>query len=322
VSTQLAPLSSAAHPGLYALNVTGTGLSAGDALGVTQEIGQSRAAAAAVVQAIGLARAKGLSSFAPSDGLLSPPAGMSPAQMESLFQRVLGLGYQGVVGQTKGYRTLTLAEWSNAAMALERDAAGLSSRLSPGQGGGVHYADGRWYINGQTYTLAESFLALRVSAYSAMDQYLADQMSRTQTNAGAARKLVGLLADLNATFASRGGSSASYSAATDLSALAGQHDLTLADLARWGAKVLGGGNFAAVESASAGGRDGVSGTEYAALITEAKAIFDSINAENQVSQVRLDSVVNARDNVINGLNQFMKGHTAQQAALGRMVGGA
>ncbi len=318
--TQALPHSTA-HPGLYRLNVTGTGLSGAQSAEVTDQARQELEIASAILQAIVQARSSGQSSFTPSEGL-QPPAGMTPQDLDAVFQRVLGMNYQGVPGLTDGDRALSLGEWSDAAMALQRDAAGLSSRLAPGQGGGVQYADGHWYINGQTYTLAESFLALRVSSYSAMDLYLSDQMNRTQNNASTARKLVGLLSDLNVTFATRGGSSGSYSVSTDLVAALGQHDLNLANLAQWGAKVAGGGNFAAVAAASASGRDAVSGSEFASLITEAKAVFDSINAENQVSQVRLDSVVNARDNVINGLNQFMKGYAAQQAALGRMVGGA
>lgn len=310
---------STAHPGLYAMQVTGTGLSAAGADGVAQQAEQNAALAAGILDAIQQARASGMMSFAPQEGLLPPPVGMTLAQMEDAFDRVLGLPYLGVLGQTPGYRALSLSEWSDAAMALQRDAASLSSRLAPGQGGGVHYAEGRWYINGKTYTLAESFLAMRVSSYSAMDQYLADQMNRANVNTVAARKVIGLLSDLNATYASRGGDEGTYSLSAHLQPLLVQRDLSLADVAKWGQRVTGGGHFASVQS---GSQDGISAATYADLIKEAKAIFESINAENQVSQVRLDSMVNARDNVISGLNAFMKGYAAQQAALGRMVGGA
>lgn len=309
---------STVHPGLYALHVTGTGLDAAATVDVAQQAEQSEALVVAILAAVQQARARGLTSFAPSDGLLPAPAGMTAAQVQDKFQRVLGLPYQGLVGQTEGYRALSLAEWSGAAMALQKDAASLLSRLTPGAGGGLHYADGCWYINGQTYTLAESFLALRVTQYSSMDLYLADQMNRANVNTSAARKVVGVLSDLNATYASQGASSGSFSLSQDLQPLLEQRELSLADLAKWGARVSGGGNFASVQSS---GQDAISATTFAALITEAKSIFDSINAENQVSQVRLDSVVNARDNVISGLNAFMKGYAAQQSALGRMAGG-
>lgn len=321
MSASLRPVTSTAHPGLYQLHVTGSGLSGSQSTQVADQARQQNEMAQAILQAIARARASGLSSFELAEGL-QPPAGMTVLQMDAVFQRVLGMHYQQEPGNAEGPRALSLSEWSDAAMALQRDAAGLSSRLAPGRGGGVHYADGRWYINGQAYTLAESFLAMRVSSYSAMDLYLSDQMNRTQSNASAARKLVGLLADLNATFAARGASSASYSTATDLVTLLGRHELTLADVAQWGSRVVGGGNFATVLAASSNGQDVIAGSDYAALITEAKAVFDAINAENQVAQVRLDSLINARENVINGLNQFMKGHAAQQAALGRMAGGA
>ncbi len=318
MSAPFASPNSTVHPGLYAMNVTGTGLSVARAEGVAQQVEQENALAAAILDAIQQARASGLDSFAPLDGLLSPPAGMNAFEMDALFQRVLGMKYLGIEGQTTGYRTLSLSAWSEAAMALQRDSASLSSRLSPGQGGGIHYADGRWYINAQTYTLAESFLALRVSDYSSMDQFLAEQMNRANMNTVAARKIIGLLSDLNATFASRGGNEGTYALSAQLQPLLTTHSLTLAELANWGGRVVGGGNFASVQTS---GQDSISASTYAALITEAKAIFESINAENQVSQVRLDSVVNARDNVISGLNAFMKGYAAQQAALGRMLGG-
>lgn len=318
MSAHFSSPNSTAHPGLYVLNVTGTGLGSADAAGVTQRIGQEGVLASAIAESIRRARASGLTEFAPADGLLPPPSGMNEDEVEDLFQRVLGLKYQGVLGETAGYRALSLSEWSDAAMALQRDSASLSSRLAPGQGGGVHYADGRWYINGQTYTLAESFLALRVSVYGAMDQYLSEQMNRANLNTMAARKVVGLLTDLNATYAANGGSGGSYSVADDLQPLLAQHDLSLTDVANWGSKVVAGGNFASVQSTA---QDAITSTTFAALITEAKAIFESINAENQVSQVRLDSMVNARDNVISGLNNFMKGYAAQQSALSRLVGG-
>lgn len=318
MSAPFASPTSITHPGLYAINVTGTGLGVTRAEGVAQQVEQENALAAAILDAIQQARASGLDNFAPLDGLLSPPAGMNAFEMDALFQRVLGLKYSGIEGQTPGYRAMSLGEWSDAAMALQRDSASLSSRLAPGQGGGIHYADGRWYINGQTYTLAESFLALRVSSYGAMDQFLSEQMNRANVNTVAARKVIGLLSDLNATYASRGGSEGTYGLSAQLQPLLTKHSLTLAEVANWGGRVVGGGNFASLQTSA---QDSISASTYAALITEAKAVFESINAENQVSQVRLDTVVNARDNVISGLNAFMKGYAAQQAALGRMLGG-
>lgn len=313
MSGQFASPTRAGAMGLTGLSVTGTGLSANGVQVVREQTQQAEALAAAILAAIERARSKGLTSFAAFDGVLAPPEGMDLWQMAEVFGRVLGM-----VDPGDGERALSLSEWSEAAMSLQRDAASRQSRLAPGQGGGIQYADGRWYINGQAFTLAESFLALRMANYSTMDRFLVDQMNRTNLNTMTARKMVGLLSDLNASYANRGGSSGTFAVSTDLLPLLTQHGLTLDELARWGERTAGGGQFASVLASSA---DALSASSFAALITEAKSIFELINAENQVSQVRLDSVVNARDNVINGLNVFMKGHAAQQAALGAMVGG-
>lgn len=316
------PDRSTSHPGVYRLSITGTGLDAAATIDTRNRAQQQQAVAAAVVKAIGAARSAGLDNFAPSDGFLPLPAGISLSRIQDIFSSVLGIPYSGTRGQTPGYGPLSLSQWSDAAMALQQDAAALASRLAPGQGGGVHYAGGYWYVNGQRYTLAESFLALRVSNYASLDTQIAALMNRQSLNAGAARKVVALVSDLQATYANRGGASGSYVASSDVVALLTRQGLSLSQMGTWGASVSGGGTFATVESAYAGNTNAaVAATAYAALITEAKAVFNSFNAENQVSQVRLDSIVNARQNVIAGLSAFLTGQQSQQDALARGLQG-
>jgi len=316
------PGPSSTHPGVYSLSIRGTGLDAAATADTRTRAQQQQAVAAAVVQAIGAARSAGLDNFAPSDGFLPLPAGISLARMQDIFSSVLGMPYSGTVGQTPGYGPMSLSQWSDAATVLQQDAAALVSRLAPGQGGGVQYAGGYWYVNGQRYTLAETFLALRVSNYASLDTLIAALMNRQSLNAGAARKVIALVGDLQANYAKQGGSSGTFSVSTDVVTLVTRQGLGLSQLAAWGASVSGGGTFATVESAYAGNANAaVAATDYAGLITEAKAIFNAFNAENQVSQVRMDSIINARQNVIAGLSAFLSGQQSQQEALARGLQG-
>ena len=321
MSGSLAHATSTLHSGLYRLAVTGTGLDAGAASDIAAKAQQSAELADAIVAAIARARASGLQSFEPSDAALVPPADMTAARLRELFRDVVGMPYEGTVGLTPDYRALSLSEWSDAAMALRRASAALISRLAPGEGGGLHHAGGTWYVNGQAYTLAESFLALRFSTYSTLDVYLSDQLNKANNNTLAARKLVGLVRDLNTSFAAGGGSAGSYPAAGVMDLLDAR-GLTLAELATWGRAVADGGNFATLLADYAANPSLLlTGTTYAALIAEGKAVFDAFNADNQVSQLRLDSVVNQRQNVVNGMSSFLQGYQNQQATLGRMLAG-
>ena len=312
---------STAHTGLYRLGVTGTGLDAASTADTRAQVSVRERVADAIIEAMREARTRGVMSFSASSGILSIPAGVTAAQMDALLEEFLGAPSQTEDGLTAEGQS-SLAQWSDTAIALRNSAASLASRLSPGQGGGVHYADGRWYINGQPYTLAESFLALRVSTYSSLDQYLAEQMNKANSNAIVARRLLGLVSDLNARYAARDGSAGSYDIQADVVDLLADNGLSLNELASWGTRVSGGGNFATVADAHLSGSSAaLSATTYAALITEAKALFDATNAENQVGQVRMDGVVNARQNVVDGMSSFMKGYDAQQSSLARMLKG-
>ena len=315
----LANPTSTQRDGLYRLAVTGSGLDVVAAADTETRAQYSAALADAIVAAIARARARGLDAFAPGDTSLFAPVGVPPASLATLFSDVVGVPYRGTPGQTPGYRALALSEWSDAALALRGEAAALRSRLAPGQGGGLNHADGYWYVNGQRYTLAESFLALRFSSYTAVDAYLADTLNRANLNTTAARKLVATVRDLNASYASSGGSNGTYSAQGLVDLLA-RNGLTLGDVAAWGERVSGGGNFAAVlgDYAASNGA-AIDASRYAELITEGKAIFDAFNADNQVSQLRLDSVVNQRQNIVNGMSSFLQGYTNQQATIGRML---
>jgi hypothetical protein len=309
------------QPGLYRLSVTGTGLSADEQAATAERIDQRTAVVVAIVSALAQARSRGLSEFAPSDGLLPLPEGVSAAQMRAAFADVVGVPYEGTQGQTPGYRALTLAEWSDAAMALQKDVAGLKSRLAPGAGGGVSYANGHWFVNGRSFTLAETFLAARMATFTSMDSFMAEQMNRLNANIRSARKVMALTEGLNALYASRGGSTGTYSAA-DVVTLLSDEGLNLAQVANWGSQVSGGGSFASVESAYvASASASVSASEFASLITEAKAIFDATNADNQVTQVRTDSVVNARQNVVDGMTSFLKAQRDQLTVLARGLQG-
>lgn len=309
------------QPGLYRLAVNGTGLSAGEQAATQSRIDQRAAVALAIVSALAQARNRGLSEFAPSDGLLPRPEGVSATEMRAAFAEVVGVPYEGTIGQTPGYRALTLREWSDAALALNKDVAGLKSRLAPGAGGGVAYANGQWFVNGRSFTLAETFLATRMAAFTSMDSFMADQMNRLSANIGSARKVMALTAGLNAMYASRGGSAGAYSAA-DVVAILGDKGLNLAQVANWGSRVRGGGAFASVEAAYAGSAGAaVSASDFASLIAEAKAIFDATNADNQITQVRTDSVVNARQNVVDGMTNFLKAQRDQLTVLARGLQG-
>lgn len=305
--TSLQAASAPYHSGFFRLVVAGTGLSATQTVDTRAQVGQWGLLADAIRQAIASARQQGRSQFAASDPVLSLPHGISASQVDDLWKSYV----QDSLLETQTPVTLTgpssLAEWSQLALALRREASALTSRLAPGAGGGLQYAQGLWFINGQAYTLSQSLLALKASEVSAFDLELSAQMSQLSANVNTARRVVGLIADLNLTYAKAGGNAGTFSAGTDVVNLLTHHGLTLSQMADWGETVVGGGAFAKLEVAYTGsGGSHVSAQDYASLIAETKSIFDGFNAENQVRQLRTDSLVNQRENLINGMSNFMR----------------
>lgn len=318
MSATVSSFASVVHPGVYRVSVTGIGLSESAQAALAVDLQAQQDLIDGMVRALHAARAAGEAGFLPSLSRIALPDGMSEAELNALFTSVVGRPFFGPEGVTPGFGQLSLSQWSDAVLLLQRDAAAKASRLGPGSGGGIQYADGAWFINGQRYTLTESFLALRVANFTNMDAQLAEHMNKSNINAITARKLLGLVADLNRTFGANGGKDGSYTVTDDLLPVLEDNGLTLADLASWGGSVAASSYFASVlASYTSNANAAISGEDFGSLITETKSIFDATNADNQVSQLRMESLVNARENLLRGLTNYLKGDQVQMTAMAR-----
>lgn len=309
------------NPGVYRTWIIGAGLDNAQSADLLHEQALLLDLAQAMEAAITTARRQGLAAFSPErSDLLKLPAGLGDDRRDALFQQLFGVSYLPQPGDSAQDREIGLVQWSDAALELGRLAAQARSRLAPGQGGGITYADGAWFVNGVRYSLQELTLAVRVGSYTSVDFFLQEALNRANTNAMTARKLLALLSDMNRSF-STSGKSASYSIQSQYKALVEKQGWTLDQLADWGAKVaLSSYAQSTRDSHLADANASLSGENYGNLIAEVKAIFDATNAENQVGQLRLDGVINVRDNVVSGLGSFLKGELNSRATVARNLG--
>lgn len=336
------------HPGLTAVAVTGIGLSPTASQSLLETIEHAQALAQAIAQAVEAARQAGQGAFAPDDpqGFLSLPAGLQAAYPVAaadgaayalrlkLFEQVIGRPFSAQDArdeQPAGLpqaQALTLPQWSDAVSALNHFAARSRSKLSPGEGGGPQTVEGVWYLQGERFTLGEVFLAVRMGNLLNLDRQLATGLNAVNTNTVFARDVLSALADMlriRGDKARTGGDPklVTYDPDTDFKDVIEQardgRTRTMAEYETLAGKLNRAVSY--IQEAADAQRAGttIPAVDYASLINEMRTLFDTLNADNQVQQLRVESLHNARNNVLETLSSAVKGFSTEASAVRRML---
>jgi hypothetical protein len=209
--------------------------------------------------------------------------------------------------------------WSQASEALSEYAAKKASTLPPSEGGGPQYANGHWYVNGEPYTLAELFLAVRMGSFQQMDNYASQEVGTQSANAALARKILSLLGAMKSAFSLGNTTNGTYNLETQYKSLLDQAGLTLDEMSLLGQKTtLSTSQCASAAASYTANPDAtMTGTDYGALVDEVRAVFDASNSGSQVQQLRVESAMNARTNILEGMTAFLRGQVSESKALAR-----
>ena len=188
-----------------AQEVAGTALNAAQQSAVTDDVAQATALAQAIRACIAQARLQGVAAFAPDSAQFQAPAGWGAAMLAPWFTDVIGHPFSAAstAAGLPAYGDLTLAQWSGAVDALEAHAAQSASRLAPGAGGGPRFAGGAWYVNGERYTLAELFVAVRMGSLASVDATILTDLDTLARNGRLAKDMLGVLMAMKARRAER-----------------------------------------------------------------------------------------------------------------------
>jgi hypothetical protein len=325
---------------LYTSELTGTNLGATEADTLKEKTDQALALAMSIREAIAAARSSGAVSFRPNDERLVLPEGLTDTLRDELFADRIGRNFGG--------GALSLQQWAEAANALEAWAGKARSTLPPALGGGIQFVNGLWYVNGGSLTLSEVYLANRVNIYSQMDNLLTQSLNSIAANNDLVRTLSGGLAHLSEKIQKWVSSLAGDNAATSsvrhgMAYLIGDTVIngtsTETDLVTqpWPKEW-----HTFVKWAKANNPDGITAkfrdqepltlspvfddfslnrADAILFRDELQSFIDSKSADNQVAQMRTESVFTQRANVLEGLGSFMKSQQNSASSAARNLAG-
>ncbi|WP_194944710.1 hypothetical protein [Limnohabitans sp. 2KL-3] len=331
---------------LYTSELTGTNLGTTEADTLKEKTDQALALASSIRDAIAAARSSGDVAFRPSDALLTLPEGLTDTLRDELFAEQIGRNFGG--------GALSLQQWAEAANALEAWAGKARSTLPPALGGGIQFVNGLWYVNGNSLTLSEVYLANRVNIYAQMDNLLTQSLNSIAANNDLTHTLtVGLknlstklskwLSSLNEdTVAADDTKGSWYLIGSDLYTQSSSPDYVTSradgtGTIPWGAEWLKFVKWSKETNGDQGIASKFSSTSYdwaasfqnvnlnrvdaLALRDELQSFVDSKSADNQVAQMRTESVFTQRANVLEGIGSFMKGQQSSASSAARNLAG-
>jgi hypothetical protein len=329
-------ITSTMRSGLYAQQIAGIGLSSADRQTLRDWQGRAEALAQAIGEAITTARRTGLEAFAPDSATLSASlqaTGLSATELRELFAATIGQPYsaadaaadQALYPGLPDHGALTLAQWSQAVQALQVEVARQGSMLPPGEGGGLSHALGQWYVNGERYTLAELLLTVRMGTLTETDRALETDLNTMLANTNLARELLGVLAEmkrirfLKEAAVLPPATEPVFNARTDFQAAVEGTQVTLSELMDYGIRFKGDSSYlqASGAAALASATSTITSADFGYTMDELQALFDSVNAENQVKRLQVQSVQNARMAVLEGMSSVMAGQLLTNQFVGR-----
>ena len=299
----------------YATPATGTDLPANQVVDVNAKVRAASNLAQAIRNAMASAQSSHSTSFQPNSAFLTLPAGLSSQTRDELFNDVLEHAYAG--------SALTLQRWSLAVDKLEAYAARQASSLPPSQGGGAKYYGGVWYLNGEPISFAMLFVASRVNTYDALDNLMASSLNTISANNRLVHRLGEMLkagralsGDGMYTFAAREGYYQPGHVWDD--AYPRQDALHWSVLQSLASSIIG------PTSKIVLGLQGqfsfaYTGEDWKTAMDELSTIMDSKTADNQIAQLRMESVMNSRANLLDGMSSFMKGQQNAGSSVSRNI---
>jgi hypothetical protein len=310
---------------LFTTPVTGSGLTDASSEDLKAELDQAKALIEALQAALQSARDEGLSSFSPRSEQVALPAGLSTEQRDELFAKRMDHSYHGA--------PLTLDQWSQAIARLQAYVGAAQSQLPPSLGGGIVNMNGIWYINGHALTLAEVYLANRVNTYAEMDRLLTQSLNTIAANNQVVKDMTGGLKYLSTSLQAWFGGGSTKDAWT----LLGPSLFTSAESGSGIAPESWTGVFGKfiTWSSSTYGSDSQANRlnnklNYSGLVSvtysradalklrdELQAYMDSKTSDNQVAQMRTESIFTTRANLLEGMGAFMKGQQNSASTVAR-----
>ena len=337
--------------GAYGFNTTplnGIGLSTAEATTTRTEVDQALALTDALRAAIAQARDAGVQEFKPVDSqYLTLPAGLSTALRDELFADVMGHAWAG--------GPVSLNQWSQAVDELEHWAGANASMLPPGAGGGTRNVRGTWYVNGEPWTLSELFTVNRVNTMAEIDRMVSDSLNVIAANNEETKALTYLMEKLFRKYQENGWDAAAlakvnwrsvnlmatndiskdgYVYGNNLAAAVDGGDTSIGVLNALGElserpysfdlllaqadKRIGPDSLIRKLRAQGGLKEnGFSKEDFRAMIDEVEQIVGAFAADNQVAQLRNETLFNSRSNLLEGLGTFIKGQQTTRSTLAR-----
>jgi cellobiose phosphorylase len=167
-------------------------------------------------------------------------------------------------------------------------------------------------------------LTVRMGKLGNLDELLATHLNGLAVNTELARKLMRVMDDMKrrqdlreAEAAANGSATATFPASTDFGTFVTAAGLTVQELMDLALRFKG--EASALRSLGANALAGTSATagEYDEAITELQSIFDSLNTENDIKKLRVDSLHNDRMSTLVGMSSLLEGALTQARTVGR-----
>jgi hypothetical protein len=311
---------------LFTTPVNGAALSDAGAQDLKDELDQAKVLIEALQAALQSARDAGVSSFSPRDDQVVLPAGLSAELREELFSKRMDHSYHG--------SPLTLDQWSQTIARLQAYVGAAQSQLPQSLGGGIVNMNGIWYVNGQAFTLAEVYLANRVNTYAEMDRLLTQSLNTIAANNELVHSLTRGLKYMSDKLQQWVGSAATPSNNSRSTHAAwwliGDSVYSATNpwknewlkFVAWSKETYGtdgqGDRFSATQANSSSDFQAeLSRPDAIKLRDELQAYIDSKTSDNQVAQMRTESIFTTRANLLEGIGAFMKGQQNSASTVAR-----
>ena len=324
--------------GFYAEEVSGISLSTAQRGSALDQGALANDLERTIRDAIATARQQGIGAFEPDSGLLLLPTD-DPSyrdRVRALFAQVLNTSFspedEHLYPELPPHGPLSLAQWSTAEQQLAQYAARLASSFAPSDGGGVQYARGQWYVNGQLFSLAEMVMTIRLGNLSGLDSVLETDLNAMIANTELAKHLMAIVNDMKLQRAQKelevadaiesvedADAALLFDAVTEYEAYVSAAGLTTEALANLGLRFKG-ADSALADAELQVIRDGtLNEAEYEDTIKELQSIFDGINSQNDVKRVMIENRQNERANMLISMSDFYKGAIAVAQVVARTL---
>jgi hypothetical protein len=335
--------------------LNGIGLSTAEAATTRSDVEQALALADALRAAMQAARQAGLQSFAPAQavaaGVLTLPASLSTANRDAFFANVMGRAYAGgpVSLDQWSQAVDALEHWAGATASMLPPGAGGGTRNVRG----TWYVNGEpWSLSelftvNRVNTLSEidrmvadslNVIAANNDAAKALTglmeklfkKYYENQWdSTTSRYTKVSKSWVNAVGTLDQDAVSISGrnpwTEGNERISSDEGAPAIDYSVNFDRLLEYAEKHIGPGTMISkmgtagttYPDGNPGVATGLGKEDFRAMIDEVEQILGAFSADNQVAQLRNETLFNSRSNLLEGLGTFLKGQQTTRSTLAR-----